>query len=292
MINEKRLGEIIKEEIDKEIKNTTKSYTDSEIEILFHLSQKTKEELQRIYIDYSKFDGICGFGNILRENNNNSYLVESAVEPLPYEQVLFNLSQRFLLQEWQVTRRIACNNIEFIMIIPDVNKNVEIITKSMKQMGYFKGNRQDRPLNINGLLFRVMQFEPLVQKSENDLIRSMNVVYHLSPKYNLTSILNQGIIPQSDNELFNYPDRVFLAKGDIPTNEIPLVAKMLSDANNNPQNDGSYIVFVIDLNKVPQDVDFYLDGNFQHGCFTEQNIPKDAIVQYFDIKVEKKKSTA
>lgn len=289
MISKKRLRTIIEEEV-------TKSFSNAEIEEMFNLPERTVEELKMTYFDYSTYTGNCGFGNILmtkrdigKTNDNTNYITEATEQPLPFQQVVNNLYQKYLINPWQfkeIQNITASNGINIICIIADINRNCDLVIDAMKQMGYFKSVKNDNVIVQYGMTFRVMQFEPLVQKTENDLIRSMKAVFHITPTYNAENIEKNGFIPQSKNSVFNYPDRVYFVKGNTYPYRILEIVQMLSDSNFDQRNDGSYTIFMVDLKKVPLEINFYLDPNMEESCFVEEKVPSMAIMRKMDIHVE------
>ena len=102
-------------------------------------------------------------------------------------------------------------------------------------------------------------------------------MYHISPFVNKDSILKNGLIPTSRNNKFDYPPRVHLLMPSLSDNQLRNIARQLYDADNNPDNDGTYCLFQIDVNKLPIDIDFYFDGRYEKGVYTKQIIPRDAI---------------
>lgn len=271
---------------------STSSFNDTEIEEMFNLTERTAEELKMVCFDYSTYTGACGFGNILmpkRGGDITDYIVEAEDQALPCKQVVNNLFQKFLIYSWQIKEiesNVIDNRFGVICFIPNNNQNCNLVISAMEQMGYMKGCRQDKKIVKYGIPFRVMHFEPLIPKNENDLIRSMKSVFYVTPTYNAENIEKNGFLPQSKNSVFDYPDRVYFVKGNTYLYRILEIVQMLSDSNFDQRNDGSYTIFMVDLKKVPLEINFYLDPNMEESCFVEEKVPSTAIMRKMDIKVE------
>lgn len=105
-----------------------------------------------------------------------------------------------------------------------------------------------------------------------------NWLYHISAAKNKESILNNGIKRSTGGGTWfgrTYSNRVYLATSLIAAYDLQLnfTSHGLAD---------SYIIFKVDESKIPNKADFYNDSLFVHGVYTEQDIPKEAIVDQID----------
>ena len=103
-------------------------------------------------------------------------------------------------------------------------------------------------------------------------------LWHLTPEYNVKSILENGIIPSNDNCLFDYPERsYFFSFKRINNKRIQEIGQNLAAVNNDSRNNGSYCLLKIDLHKLPENIKFYRDYNCFNGVYTEDKIPADIV---------------
>lgn len=130
-----------------------------------------------------------------------------------------------------------------------------------------------------------LQFEPVYQDDETDTLKSKGFLYHITPEYNLESIKKNGIVPKSENNLFNYPDRIYLVKADTNAIELENLIKQLWQHNKNSSNNGEYCVLKINTRKLPEKIKLCLDPNYELGCWTNDVIPSECIDGVFEYNV-------
>ena len=237
-----------------------------------YLSKIPKEALKRQNVNLKITKRVFNFDDKYFKENIN----ESATYSVPLVDVKNELKKRYGLEDWQF-RIIQGSNQCFISVIfTDNDMNASIIENEMDNFGYFKSYETD--VDMNGIIWIQMQFEPRFQNNENNLIRNMRILYHITPKYNLENIKNSGLIPSCKNNLLRYPDRIYFANGTDQKQEILILAENLYFYDKDPRNTGEYCILTIDLRMVPNDVDFYLDPNSDIGVFTEQPIPYSSVI--------------
>ena len=233
--------------------NKSKS-EDFNIEDYWDIDSYSEEQIRSIYTDLSVFIYGNNFGEPLQMFNGKLKVYESSTEhTLPYKEVKEELKKSLHFLDWQIREESGANGIKLILLYSDIGENVNIIIEKMKLMGWSKS--YITPVRIiNGVPIRAISFDPIYQDSIKDIIRKWRYLYHISPFVNKDSILKNGLIPTSRN-----------------------IARQLYDADNNPDNDGTYCLFQIDVNKLPIDIDFYFDGRYEKGVYTKQIIPRDSI---------------
>jgi len=134
----------------------------------------------------------------------------------------------------------------------------------------------------SGHEFLVMQFEPScqLQTDETENIKSQyDTLYHWTPEYCLQGVLAQGLVPSHKNNVFNYPPRTYLMKGDSDDRDMLRLGQMLCLTNKNSKNNGGYVLLAIDIKNLDDKVRFYYGPNSAIGIYTEQVIPSDKIRQ-------------
>lgn len=210
-------------------------------------------------------------GNSLQCGNDD----EESTAPIAV--VTSQLAAEFGMQNWQLDVDVMHGGIEVITLLTSeyLSQNFTYVGRLMRQLGYFcsvemvEGYGQTK--------WRMSQWEPLFQPNENNLVRSMEKLYHLTPLYNLESILSNGLIPAHRNELLRFPRRVYMFKEDVRQQSIDTIGKQLNDNNNDPRNTGEYVLLAIDVNKVKPEVDFFSDPLCDSGVFTTGVIPPDSV---------------
>lgn len=107
--------------------------------------------------------------------------------------------------------------------------------------------------------------------------QKLRYLYHWAPQYRYNDIQERGLYPHSENLLFDYPYRIHLLKSNLSKAEIMNYGRILCDANENLNNDGTYILFAVDLRKLPDDFEIYYDPKFEDGYYCKEPIPAQAI---------------
>lgn len=243
--------------------------------------------LKAAYIDFRLLPiPITVFDNTIY---NVSYIKEALGDIQLPDTVVQDIRNKYQLPE-QLVRKIELhNNIYIYTIVATIGINDKLIEDDMNKLGYFlgvKGNIQ----HVNNMKFRILQFEPTsqIQKDSSDEIKlNNNYLYHLTPNYNITSIIKNGLIPSHKNKLFNYPERTYLIKENSSDEKIKYLGERLCNINKDPQNNGEYILLKIKLENLPDNIKFYYDPNSSLGIFTEQIIPYSNIEIYKKYKFNK-----
>jgi hypothetical protein len=99
-------------------------------------------------------------------------------------------------------------------------------------------------------------------------------LYHISATKNKESILKNGIKMSTGGGTWfgrTYSNRVYMATSLIAAYDLQLNFKAHEMADD-------YLIFKIELDKIPNGAPFYNDSLFNHGIYTEQSIPKSAII--------------
>ena len=206
---------------------------------------------------------------ILREN----IIQEGLIKSCDVNKVVNILIKRFTPQDFQIGF-IEPN--KFIVLIYNTSIIDEFEDLCFVCGWYCAVKQQDQ----QGVL---IQMEAKFQRkfvTASDLIHKFGYKYlfHITLRHNLKHIEKNGLIPNSKNEQFQYPDRIyFLWSGN--KIDITTTATMLS-ANRQDDSDQDYIVIVIDLTKINSDIKFYLDPNCEDTLFTMDNITPQAIETY------------
>lgn len=243
------------------------------------LDSLSEEESEKLCMDYSKILHCAGFGNPLTILMlNRSIINEGLIRTYPIEKTISYISAYFDLHPKQVmVETSADDNIARIIVyIPSIKDNVQVMIDAMRYCGHHLRSPKVETIKPNTWVW--LQFEPLIQKDESRTIRNEeNKLYHLTPYCNVGKIKHIGFSPRSKNELFNYPRCVYLLRGSLEDTEIKSIGKNLCAKNSSEWNNGEYALITIDIDKIPNDVEMYLDKNYPHGIFVTKNIEPDVI---------------
>ena len=92
--------------------------------------------------------------------------------------------------------------MKMAMLIPDLKKNVEIITNFMDENGYF-GAKKATYRDKEGRKWMLLIFDPKRQESIKEMVLKYHkYAYHTSPSYNADSIETNGILAKYTIEPF------------------------------------------------------------------------------------------
>ena len=242
------------------------------------------EELKKQYVDYRLSRLPDGFGSpFLKLAEGMTYA--SAKKTAQADRVVFEMIVKYgLNKQWQIVKKIAENDVAIIIAIADIGENSYLIENDFSNAGYFLGNSKVE--NIDGMKWKILQFEPIFQEDKTDEIRKNNIAYHWSPFYNKEFILKNGFIPSSNNKLFSYPPRVYFMGGSCTNEELLGIGRALCYANNDEKNNGIYSLFFIDTAEIPEDIKFYYDPNMPNAMYTYNDLPSSVILKVKEIKLK------
>lgn len=277
-LNERQLKNIIKEAIKHTLKEIKQNNDNAfKIEDYIDLNSLSDEQLQSANTDLSIFLYGNGLGESIQIIDGKIKIYETSNNyTLPYEEVKEELKKKFKLDDWQIIDDIGANKVKLILVYSDIGNNSKILIEKMKLIGWYKSYITPSRL-IRGIPFRAISFDPIYQESINELVRSWRFLYHISPIANKESISKNGLIPSSQNKKFDYPPKVHLLKPWHSDKQLLGVARQLYAADNSQSNDGTYCLFQVAINKIPEEVEFYFDPRYEDGVYTKQTIPSQAI---------------
>lgn len=253
---------------------TTKGQEDYTDEI--EISKIPWDDLKLLCKDYSLLPTPLGFD----ESLDKMFLIKEAFGDIqPPDNVTNQIIKKYGLNNTLVYKIEHHNKIYVYIINACIGHNDKVIEDDMNDMGYFLSVRGKKEIR-NGILFQALQFEPYSQMQDdetNNVKAKYKTLYHWTPKYNLGDIMANGLVPSHKNEVFNYPPRTYLMKGDCDNDKIAILGQRLCFVNHNPQNDGNYVLLAINITNLDDNIRFYLDPNSDIGIYTEQVIPKNNI---------------
>ena len=271
-----------------------------EINILdiFDIDNIPMSELDKAYIDYEPlYDTVDWFSvdedYVYEERKNNTTGIQSAID------VVSRAMNQLKMSEFQIKAK-SPNGVEYIevkrlmedypdfltmstaMLVPDIKKNVEIITEFMDDDGYYEAKKtiyKDR----DGRIWILLMFDPKKQESIKEMVLKYHkYAYHTSPSYNADSIDENGILAKiAISPFVSNTKRVYLYLGNTSSPEYVNMMKSISKKLQSKDNKftGDFVEYEIVLQKLPDNVEFYVDihGYGKDYIYTESDIPLSAI---------------
>lgn len=249
------------------------------VEDFFDLNKIPKKEFKHLLTDLRCYLYEHSFNNI--SNITGKLLIKEEVgSPLPIKQLRKEL-QKFGFKQWQIKTTITFNKVRVVILLADIAKNIDVIESKMFEYGWLKAQISE-PTEYNGVNLRVLTFDPKEQKSLTKEAKKYKYLYHWTPNKNVNSILKNGLEPRSENDLLSYPPKIHVMKGDITKFEATKLAWMLFN-NNKSLKKGNYTLLRVITKEIPNNVEFYGDGRFEFGYFTNDKIPPNCIEIFGEI---------
>ena len=274
--------------------------TRKEVEKLdvFDFDNIPMSELDKAYIDYEPlYDTVDWFSidedYVYEEREKNTTGIQSAVD------VVNCAMNQLKMSEFQIKAK-SPNGVEYIevkrlmedypdfltmkmiMLIPDIKKNVEIITELMDENGYYEAKKAIRK-DKGGRRWMALMFDPKKQESIKDMVLKYHkYAYHTSSIYNAESIKQNGILAKYAKAPFisNTP-RVYLYLGNTSNPEYLDMMKSISQKLqiNDNKFTGDFVEYEIMLKKLPENAEYYVDihGFGMDYIYTESDIPIESI---------------
>lgn len=240
------------------------------------ITQIPIEALKQGYFDYRLIPQSIMYGNPLYEPDT---ITEAVNDILPPDTVVNNIINKYHLPQQLVIKVEHYHKIYVYVITAYIGKNDKLIEDDMNKMGYFLGARGE-VVEIQNMRFQTLQFEPSSQLQEDitDLVKSkFDILYHWTPSYCVEGIQYNGLIPSHKNEVFNYPPRTYLMEGNSSDEQMWNLGQQLCIKNNNPNNNGTYNLIIVDIENLDNSIRFFYDPNSEIGIYTEQPIPSNRI---------------
>lgn len=168
---------------------------------------------------------------------------------------------------------------DYKMVIITKPEHINELEKCMACCGYY----QNKPVQYNNNKSLVRCYYA-AKYTRNNTLEGIDTLYHFAPKYLEDKILQNGFVPKSKNNYFNYPGRVHFFYGDYSDSEIYRIGDGLCSSNMNNMNNGEYVLFILDANKIHDNIRFQQDQDWLgHAVFTYDNISPNTIMarKYF-----------
>ena len=295
-MNKKNLYNKIMESISKEVKKTLNEglplehHNDDydEINYIFDLDELLDDEKTLKYYDKFplRFLGGKVFGGPFMLNED---LEIELFEPQPTRtcsiEEVTKIGRALLgLDPGWVKTLIAANKIETCVLTLDKFDNINFIIEGMKAFGW--SFSYDKTTIKDQRVFKSLHFDPMFQDVVNEEIKNCSLLKHWTPFYNFNSIMQNGLIPKSNNFIFSYPPKIHLIKGTVDNYQIMKIGSQLCLANKDSRNDKNYVLLNINAKDLLDKIDFFYDPRYEWGYYTKQSIEKQYISKNKDFKFE------
>lgn len=244
----------------------------------FDLDAIPIENLKSQYYDLNTFKINFGFGDKIMFNGGE-VITEEAESTTPIEEMKDIIKKKFHFRDWQFAVENGDNNIKLIVLYPGILRNSNIIKKTMESYGWYPSTSGFAYKGF--MIWKVISFDPMFQDTITDEAKQGGVLYHWSPSYNYENIMLNGLMPKSENNKFDYPERLHLLKSNIPYKEMFEIGYNLYKINKDKRNNGEYILFSINVSNLPNNIDFFYDPRYEYGYYTKQSI----LPQYITPKI-------
>lgn len=140
---------------------------------------------------------------------------------------------------------------------------------SSGESGKYSSGKLKRLILVEHEPFIIITFN---RKFDEEIPRTElpKILYHVTSEQNYKKIKSIGFKPTSKSKLKYHPERVYFS---IDYDGIEILM-------GHPMFDGANFLLEIDTSKIPSDVKFFRDPDFfEHGIYTFDNIPKEAITK-------------
>ena len=278
--------------INENSKSVKVSYQDDDYSILdktfkdIDLSDIPIKELRKQYVDFETLIVVPPtFGDPLFKNSKKRRLNEGVKKSFDIQTVRKSIMKKYELKDWQFKLTEAANEIKIALIVPHLGSNNELVIEDMKSLGYYDCDSWF--IKRDGMIYAVIRFDPQYPKDITNEVGKMQYIKHLTPRYNVESIKKNGFIPLHKNDVYKYPPRIHFFKDDTTDEDIDAIGQDLCESNSNSKNNGEYVLFTLDVSKIPNDVKFIGDSCCELAVCTEDAIPYDTVVEIEDKKYKK-----
>lgn len=254
-------------------------------ETIRRLRMASDKDLKESLIDYRTiFNGFSFDDRLSLMLNEGIFSTYSVDDTITYIRRHFKIPNLFIEKIYGAdkTERIQ-------VIIPTMGDNYETLKRAFNLCGYYRAVPSCEDKDIPKNAYVLMQFEPLRRKPSTDVLKGETTLIHVTRAERAESIRRKGFVPHSKNKAFAYPERIYFVKGSFES-VLDKIARMLLSAeefalyNSGGHIDREFAYIFVDVGKLPPQVQFHTDSNFNGGFYTEDYIPPEVIS---DIKFQK-----
>ena len=169
-------------------------------------------------------------------------------------------------------------------IIPDIGLNISIVDRTMKRYGYARVHTRKYKDSLGW--WATVLYNPINPTDITTFIKKCNYkLLHYTPAFNHESIMKNGLLPSKD-KIFDFKQkRLYLYVFDMKTPLTDSFKRILRNMSANLKRqdrnfDCKFIKYVVDTNKLPENIKFQVDPNLEECAFTTSPIAVDYISDF------------
>lgn len=250
------------------------------VEDYFDLNTITKQKIisitsdMRIFFQMKYYESYDDF--IKRER-----IYESADYTLPITK-LKNELKKLGFKSWQISSQTMFNKNRVAILYVDISQNTDIIKTEMESFSWDFSDISKK-FKLHGEICRMMTFDPSYPHNISKDVFKYNYIYYITPKENLSFILDEGLLPKCENDAFKYKPKLHLIKDKTSKDKISYLGWQLYNETKKNIN-GEYVVLRISVNKLSKNLVFYGDTRCEYGITTRCLIPVNTIELFGETK--------
>ena len=213
------------------------------------------------------------------------YIVESTDCLKQIERVKSIMTSSFELDNEQIVIKDGHNSLYAVILIPERDKNTNIIERYMEKMRFFRCHPSDDKLLVDDKMrtWRITRFEPTRQDDVTEEVhRRFKHLYYLIPSALEQNVETNGIRLSNGGDDAQCPEsRAYMIRGDATENDIRMLAIQMFKQEKDkqmPNLSPNYTLFKIDLSKIDNAVRFFYDKNGPTVIFTTMAIAPESFV--------------
>lgn len=241
--------------------------------LLNSLNGMSGKWLENRYVSYVKHYHL--FSKIAEANDveteaENSERDYSKIKSANIGKVVSDLGKLFGFPSDQIQINKRFHKIFIVLVAADRNGNVETLKRFMDEKeGYFVSKDVSKLAGPLATKWAVLVFEPYT--SNNGDVYKGKKLFHVSPTVNRASILENGIVPKSINNFYDYPPRVYGFIDGTDYKEFMADCRRIARAAK-IKNFDMHTVDISGSKSV-----FFWNPNCKNGAFTYDRIPPESI---------------
>lgn len=169
------------------------------------------------------------------------------------------------------------------VVVANICNNIDIIDKEMKLGGYYR-SRCAIFEDDKGRSWANLVYDPIRQDTISEQIRNhCMTLFHYSEKNNYDSIRENGLLPKNEKRRYDYyQKRVYLfperLDGVMVSHNNMMNGITQNRKRKNPKFNGEYYRYMISMDKVPKNIEFFYDPHGNGCIYTTEKIPYSSIV--------------
>lgn len=218
-----------------------------------------------------------GYEKIIQEQDDElkqPYTADELIDILKEKIVVFGEPVSF--------GKFATNSISVVMAFADpkvIEGKYKVIRDLLAKYGWYMSIKQDyikngEPTGFIQLVFELTQ----IPKVTVDVRKENKTIYHLTKIKSLDSIRKNGLVPSNKNkEVLYTEDHIYFLKESVTDNNFKKMIETICKQKSIKKDNSKICCLVINVSKIPDNVDFYYDSHVSYGLFATDTIPYSAV---------------